>query len=214
MRTVSFSSAPVRRMLRDNFVSTYMNTEGDPSAGSSFGHAPTDASGQCTRGIGKQNVQMLFLTQRREIFHTASGFRNQEDLLKELQFALDTFQRIQRKPSAAKTIVRDSHIQRLRQQGFDEATIKRKPSPFDLITSIQERPGNQTGDPSNPFGAVDRVFAAKTRNSELADGRFAIVHPMIPIERLLENPTILVGNEKTAFSSVGNGGASGGRLGN
>lgn len=214
MRTVSFSSEPVRETLRQKFICTYINTEGDPSAGSSIGHAPSDSAGQCTRGIGKQNVQCLFLTPQGNIFHAASGFRDSEELHKELDFALNTFKAVQKKPSASPQIVRDLHIERLKQQGFDDNVINSKPSPFDTVAALQDTIGRHAfRKQSSPFDAVNRVFAAKGRNAELADGRFAIQHPMMPIRKLLENPSVLVGNEKTAFSSVGNGGASGGRIG-
>ena len=67
-------------MLNEDFVCATINTEGDPTAGASVGHAPTDSCGSSFRGIGRQNVQCLFLTPKGEIFHVASGFRGADDL--------------------------------------------------------------------------------------------------------------------------------------
>lgn len=181
-----------------------------------MGHAPSDSPGICARGVGKQNVQCLFMTPQGNLFHAASGFRNAEDLLEELQFALTTFRSMQKRPSLAAKIVRDAHVQRMQRQGFDEAEISQPPSPFgsvnNLIASMQgNRQSNRNG--QRPFN-VANVFEAKTRASDLADGQFAVHHPLMPIKEFLSDPRVLVGHEKTAFSSVGNGGSSGIRLGN
>ena len=217
MRTVSFSPAPVRKMLQDEFICQLINTTGDPSAGASIGHAPHDSAGFCTRGIGKQNVQCLFLTPQGEIFHTASGFRGPEDMQTELEFALATFEKIRRQPSKAKQLVRDVHIQRLRQVGFSDDVILNSGSPFStaMFDSIRlaQQFSNGFGKSQNPMGAVNEVFAIKGRESELSDGRFAIQYPLLPMQQFMRDPRLLVGHETSAFQSVGNGGASGGLLG-
>lgn len=218
MRTVSFSSAPVRNILDKNFVCQLINTNGDPSAGGSIGHAPGDAAGFCTRGIGKQNVQCLFLKPQGEIFHTASGYRGPEDLLDELDFAQATYRAICRQPSQAKQLVRDAHINRLKKNGFSEAVISRPASSsfIDVMQAMRNttpQNANVRNNSRNPFDAVNRAFEIKGRGSELADGRFAIQYPMLSIEKFLQDPRLLVGHEASAFQSVGNGGASGGPIG-
>ncbi|MFN3190036.1 MAG: hypothetical protein ACE361_05885 [Aureliella sp.] len=220
MRTVSFSSPIVRKTLQEKFVCQLMNTTGDPSAGASIGHAPKDTPGYCTRGIGKQNVQCLFLTPRGEIFHAASGYRGPEDLQAELTFALDLYQGMHRHPSSARQLVRDAHIKRLRAQGFSDDLITRS-DPGGMLMMMQSARNfadlgfADLGSRSvgNPMEAANRVFAVKTRNSELSDGRFSVHYPLIPMSKFLEDPRILVGRESSAFQSVGNGGASGGSIG-
>ena len=126
MRTVSFSTASVRRTLNSDFVCHAINTEGDPSAGKSHAHAPTDRPGRCSEGVANQNVQLLFLTPKRQIFHTVSGFRQGVTLHKELLFAKALFEKIQKSPSDAETIVRTEHTRHFgnsvaqRQRGLHE----------------------------------------------------------------------------------------------
>ena len=211
MRTVSFSSPSVRTMLQNDFVCQLINTKGDPTSGASVGHAPSDAAGLCTRGIGKHNVQCLFLTPSGEIFHAASGYRGPEDLRSELEFALTLYRVVRKQPANASQLVRDVHIQRLRNQGFSDDEITRSDSSGMLMAMRTARDFAQLNrSKGNP---VNEAFAIKGRNSELSDGRFSVHYPMIPMQKFLEDPRILVGHESSAFQSVGNGGASGGPIG-
>jgi hypothetical protein len=213
MRTVSFSSAPVRELLNSRFENSFLSSLGDSSAGSSVGHAPTDSPGSCSRGIGRQNVQCLFMTPDGRVFHASSGFRSSDDLLTELQFALKTFEAIQKSPDEAPAIVTQVHKQRLLDGGFSEEQIRRPAnSPFALMASLSDlgRP-SQAGSQLTP---VDGVFAAKTRQAELADGQFMMTHPLILFAEFLKDPRQLTGNESSAFSSTSNGSASGGKIGN
>ena len=207
MRTVSFSSPAVRTMLQNDFVCQLINTKGDPTSGASVGHAPSNAAGLCTRGIGKQNVQCLFLTPSGEIFHAASGYRGPEDLRSELEFALTLYRGVRKQPANASQLVRDVHIQRLRNQGFSDDVITRSDSSGMLMAMRTARDFAELNrSKGNP---VNQAFAIKGRNSELSDGRFSVHYPMIPMQKFLEDPRILVGHESSAFQSVGNGGASG-----
>ncbi len=214
MRTVSFSSPAVRTILQDYFVCQLINTTGDPTSGASVGHAPSDAAGLCTRGIGKQNVQCLFLTPSGEIFHAASGYRGPDDLRSELEFALALYRGVRKQPANASQLVRDVHIERLRNQGFSDDLITGSDSSGMLLAMRTARDFAELNrSPGNPLDAVNQVFAMKGRNSELSDGRFSVHYPMIPMREFLEDPRILVGHESSAFQSVGNGGASGGPIG-
>ena len=213
MRTVSFSSAPVRELLHSRFENSFLNTTGDSSAGSSVAHAPSDSAGFCSRGIGKQNVQCLFMTPDGRLFHTASGFRSSEDLLVELQFALKTFEAIRKSPTEASEIVAQVHKQRLIDGGFSEEQIRRPAnSPFALMSNLRDL--SSTSQTESPLSAANGVFAAKTRQAELADGQFMMNRPLLPFSKFLKNPRQLTGNESSAFSSTSNGGASGGKIGN
>ena len=213
MRTVSFSSAPVRDLLNTRFENSFLTSIGDTSAGSSVGHAPTDSAGRCSRGIGRQNVQCLFMTPDGRLFPTASGFRNADELLTELQFALKTFDAIRKSPRDASEIVAQAHKQRLLDGGFSEEQIRRPAnSPFALMAQLNDLGGSSQSE--SPFSSVDGVFAAKTQQAELADGQFMMTRPLIPFAEFLADPRQLTGNESSAFSSTSNGGASGGKIGN
>lgn len=220
MRTVSFSSAPVQEKLNSDFVCHVIDTNGDPSAGSSQAHTPEDAPGMCAEGIGNQNVQTIFLTPERNIFHTASGYRGPKQLLAELQFAQTLFEQIRRQPQMAKQLVQTSHRRQMKDAGFSDDALNRKSSvtnPFAEMLEGLPTGSGQAGRRSRAFSTpfdMERMnsefFAGKTRQSRLRDYRFANEHPMIPFEQFERNPRLLVGNAATAFAS---GPASGGQIG-
>ena len=212
MRTVSFSSAPVRRILSDDFICFSLNTEGDPSAGASMAHAPTDAAGQCSQGIGKQNVQCLFLTPEGDIFHTACGFQSPEQLREHLDSAAELFHEIRENPDRANMIVRNAHQERL-DALRDDGNNARRRTPGSLAQFLSEMARSRAGGGQFNPTAVSGVFDFKTRDAEYNDNRYMVEHPLIAIEEFQRNPRELVGHERTAFASVGNGGASGGQIG-
>jgi hypothetical protein len=118
MRTVSFSSDPVRSLLKSDFVCATINIDGDPTAGASLAHAPTDSCGPSSRGIGRPNVQCLFLTPDGKILHVASGYVGPKDLKREIQFAKDVFAAVRKSPRNAKAVVAAMHARRLKALGF------------------------------------------------------------------------------------------------
>jgi len=230
MRTVSFSSPQVQKLLTDDFVCHIINSEGDPSAGMSQAHAPTDPAGFCSPGIGSQNVQTLFLTPEGKIFHTASGFRGPADLADEIQVASDVFEQLQTEPAVAARTIPAMHRQRLLDQGVDgnlldnDALIQN-----DVARMMREfqsglRGAGQMGNRGNSLlssmrnGRVPQqmeqlgqsVFAGRTQQARMNDYRFAVNHPLMPLDELLDNPRSLVGNGVSAFAS---GSASGGKIG-
>lgn len=209
MRTVSFSSAPVHNSLTDDFVCYSLNTDGDSSAGVSVGHAPTDTPGFCSQGIGKQNVQCLFLTPDGEIFHTASGFQGPDDLKRELDTASTLFAAIQADPDRAEWLVRDFHQQRLAE--LSEESRRTVPDSLGQFMSQFTGMGNRSG--RSVPASVNGMFNFQTQDAAYNDNRFMVEHPLIPLADFQRNPRELVGNGRSAFVSVGNGGASGGQIG-
>jgi hypothetical protein len=209
MRTVSFSSDPVRRLLNGQFVCALINTEGDPNAGSSCAHAPTDTPGPCARGIGHQNVQCLVLTPKGEIVHAASGYLGPDDLTEELDFALKTFAAVKKSPARGKRHVADVHARRLKDLGYDDADIQ---GPRRTLLQEMLRPGGLAA--GGRLNNVQDVFAHKTRRTVLNDHKFSVRHPLLPFKEFASRPQLLVGTERTAFSSTSNGTPSGGRIGN
>jgi hypothetical protein len=228
MRTVTFSSEAVKKSLNEDFVCTLVNTEGDPSAGASMAHAPSDQPGPCSRGVGKQNVQCLFLTPRGEIFHAISGFVGPNDMQDELAFVLETFKAVQRSPSAAKQIVADAHAKRLKKLGFSDQEIKGQfaSGPQEFFSGLPgigaagESPAglanlgqvNLSGD---DFDArKSDMFGFLTRGTVLHDYKFVMKYPLLPWKDFKRQPHLLVGSGKSAFVSSGSGGPSGGKIGN
>ncbi|HEV3024395.1 MAG TPA: hypothetical protein VGX76_18090, partial [Pirellulales bacterium] len=123
MRTVSFSSPAVQKTIKSRFICTRVNTTGEPTAGASFSHAPSDPPGPCLRGSGRQNIQLLFLTPQGELFHALTGYVGPDDLAAELTFALETYEALQSQHDDREQIVRDAHTERLQSLGYNEAQI-------------------------------------------------------------------------------------------
>ena len=218
MRTVSFSPARVRNKVKNNFVSWVMNTEGDPSAGSSHAHSPRDPAGTCSNGIGQQNVQTLFLTPEGEIFHTASGFQSADKLISEMDVATDLWDRIRKDRVKAREIVRDVHLARLEElEKMKTADTGRDPFAIGINRSRQRgliprrlSPADMLSAMENAQSMADKVFAGKTRQSAYDDARFGSRYPMLPIDEFQKTPSLLVGNAVSSFVS---GNASGGQIG-
>lgn len=185
MRTVSFSPAPIRDELKHHFVCHRINTEGDPSAGRSHAHAPNDPAGRCSDGVANQNVQLLFLTPKGEIFHTVSGFRGPESLQQELVFAKTLFQKIRNQPEDARSIVQVAHRQRRPNRSVSPAS-----------RSGRSRSGGGGGGQLSRSLQYDAMFAQK--------------YPLLPMEEFQRNPRLLVGNGSSMFVS---GSATGGNIG-
>jgi hypothetical protein len=233
MRTVTFSSDTVQRRLKNDFVCSLINTTGDPSAGSSCKHSPNDTPGPCSRGIGHQNVQCLFLTPGGEIFHAASGYLSPDDLEKELAFASETFVTMKKSPAQAKQIDAQVHARRLKELGYSDAEINQPRQNFFggsglvLFGQQNETPKNNTGRGNtqrspgfpgfgngfpgfpNGFGdggnIFDSMLSFQTKRIVLNDQKFSIEHPLLPMNEFMKHPQLLVGNEKTSFMSVGSG---------
>lgn len=212
MRTVSFSNRRLQNELNKHFVNTYTNTTGDPTAGMSINHRPTDRAGSCVRGNGKQNVQTLFLTPEGEIFHAATGFLSSEDLGKEVIYAKRLFEELQRSDNPEE-VVTVSHRNRLADSGFsDEVINDRSPlAAMKMIAQQFERPsmpqrssGFANGSSSRNFGSSDianNPFAGFSKMQFLEDNKFSIQHPLLTADALERDPTLLVGNGKSFFSS-------------
>jgi len=239
MRTVTFSSDSVRRSLNSDFVCTLINTTGDPTAGTSCKHAPTDAPGPCSRGIGHQNVQCLFLTPAGEIFHAASGHLDPVEMEKELAFAKETYSLMKRNPAQARQIDAQAHVRRLKELGYSEAEIRQPRQHFfggsGLVLFGQQNEPTRDANTRRPDGRqqgffpglggqqgffpglgnggniFDQMFEAQSKRIVFNDHKFSIEHPLLPMNEFLRQPQLLVGHEKTSFMSVGSGGASGGK---
>jgi hypothetical protein len=216
MRTVSFSSPAVLRVLNSRFENTFLNTTRDSSAGSSVGHAPSHSANSCSRGLVNQTVHCLFITPKGRLFHTSSGFRNSGDLLVDLQFALNTLEAIQKSPAEGPRIVALVHKQRLLDGTFSEEQIRRPASwPLAHLTSLNYLIGLIGTLPLwAPLSTVEGVVAARTRQAELADGLFMRTRPSLPFSEFRRNPRQLTGNEPSAFPGTSDGSVSGSKIGN
>lgn len=198
MRTVSFSDPKVRSVLSQNFLSTFTNTQGDPSAGASFSHSPADPPGPCGPGAGRQNVQCIFLTRGGEIFHVAGGFLDGPSLLNEIKFASDLFAKL-KESQDPRQLVADTHRRFLAQNGFSPEQIRSGQvglfdenmpnfSPKDLGIDI-------------PAGQANQFLDQMHRYRVLADHRYLIQNPLVQKSEFDEAPEKLVGNQKSFFGS-------------
>lgn len=205
MRTVSFSHPAVQKTLDQDFVSTFTDTTGDPTAGASFKHSPRDNAGPCGKGAGRQNVQTIFMTPDQEIFHVTTGFLSGEDLAKELQFAKTTFDKMQKNPRSQKEVCSQMQVARLKQLGFKESEIGQPenmltqhflggPNPNDFGMKF---PGNQSGRSNSAAGIFDQINRQRT----LKDANYVIAQPLRPRQSFEQDPGQLVGRGKSFFGT-------------
>jgi hypothetical protein len=197
MRTVSFSDSGVQKLLSDQFICLRLNTRGDPTAGESFSHAPQDPAGPCVRGNGQQNVQVLILTADGEIFHVTTGFVGPEDLQTELKFALATYGKLTHRQADRPGLVRDAHFEFLRQNGYSKAEIER---PADDFRAMFDRVAPKLPVDGDGRLAFDGVLQGAVKSHVLADHRFVIEHPLLPMASF--KPETLVGSGKSFFGST------------
>ncbi|MEM7453826.1 MAG: hypothetical protein AAF456_05650 [Planctomycetota bacterium] len=201
MRTVSFSNPQVQNALNNDFVATYTNTTGDPTAGRSFSHPPEDSPGSCGFGAGKQNVQAIFMTPEGEIFHVASGFRNGERLLDEINFAKGVYASLEDASNPERT-VSELQVARLEDLGFDSSSIERgrvgmmsmMPTGSNVDFAPQDL-GIQM--PSTGTG----MFEDMIRQRVLNDGTFVARNPLMTRSEFDASPEKLLGNGTSFFGS-------------
>ncbi len=213
MRTVSFSNREVRSLLNDYFVNTFTNTEGDPTAGMSIRHRPSDPAGQCIRGNGKQNLQTIFMTPDGEIFHVATGFVPPNELVDEIKFALQLFREISKaKTDNAEAIVSNAHRDRLKDLGFSDDEINARPGLESFMqfvpnanSNFSEQKNNNSLTRDNRFSASslpqNTVFGGFIKRQILEDNQFMVNSPLIDYRKFESDPGQLVGNGKSFFAS-------------
>ena len=207
MRTVSFSDDKVQKSLNNNFVCTHTSTEGDPSAGKSLKHAPTDAAGLCGRGAGRQNVQTVFMTPENEIFHVVTGYLDAKDLLAEVQFADKMYDRLGRSPKRKKETVVAMHTSRLQELGFQPKEINASENMMSEMLATGFSPEdlgmNLSGMTRNFGGRSGNMFGEMNRQRVLKDHRFVMKNPLLDRVTFDAAPQELVGHNKSFFGSVG-----------
>lgn len=203
MRTVSFSANNVRAILANEFISTYSNTTGSNSAGGSFAHAPNEEPGYCQRGIGKQNVQVIFTTPEGNIFHVATGYLPPEELFAEISFALRAFKELEAKfqqtqdPELARQHLVSIQTKRMMDRGYSQK---------DLAPDILFANFGGFG-PQGPVMINQQVSIAGGDPAQglLADAKYVLRNPLIHCSEFERDPGGLVGNGQTFFGSKSSG---------
>ncbi len=211
MRTVSFSNPQLQQTLKNDFLCYYTDTTGDPTAGASFKHSPSDNPGPCGRGAGRQNVQTIFMTPDEEIFHVSSGFLSGEDLLTEAKVAKTIFDKLQTTSANKEKIVQDFQVARLKKQGFSQQQITQQsnpltdsflggPNPQDfgmkLPTQFSRGRGNRT---QSNFGTD--LFGSIAKQRILKDAKYVLAKPLRSRESFEQDPGQLVGRHKSFFGT-------------
>ena len=223
MRTVTFSDSNVQSLLDSDFVCTYTNTKGDPSAGASFSHSINDQPGPCGPRAGRQNVQLVFMNSQGNMFHVACGYLSPKDMQSEIRFASDLYGTIKLKSKNASQSVADSHYDRLRKLDYTKQEIEESVSQFgDSITSFSPQDLDlqfpqlsmpklkmpkmnlpnanlpQTNfDPNLISTALENVSHYRV----LRDHKFMIDNPMISRKDFDKSPQNLLGDQKSFFGS-------------
>jgi hypothetical protein len=89
LRGVTLPNEEVMELLRTKFLVGTRNIERDSHVGLSHGYACNQTAVGTTNGAGGRNVQMLVLSADETVVHALPGFWHAEDLLVELQLALE-----------------------------------------------------------------------------------------------------------------------------
>jgi hypothetical protein len=202
---VSFSSPAVQKILNRDFEAAYLNIEADSNSGVSFAHGPKDPPGQCIRGNGEHNVQVLLLTPAGEIFSTLSGYLGPDELEAELEFALATFSSLTRQKARdkQKVVVAKAHADYLKKLGFKEKEINAKDESFFGIPGLEGFPTGGTPPvvlAGGPGSVPEKFFEPFKRARVLADHRFAMRHPLMPSDDFKSE--MLVGSGQSFFGSA------------
>ncbi len=198
MRTVSFSHPKLQQALNEDFVATFTNTTGDESAGQSFSHAPSDSPGPCGFAAGRQNVQVLFMTNAGQIFHVVSGFRTGEELLEEMKYANDLFRQL-RRAQDPEHVVTETHHRRLAHLGYSANEIRSgnigllgRNNPVDFMPQ-------DLGVPMAPIAGS--MFDDVVRQRPLTDHKYVAENPLISKSAFERHPELLVGEHDSFFGS-------------
>ncbi len=196
---MSLSNAKVNRLLNDEFVCAYINTQGDPNSGESFSHRPRDPVGPCLRGNGEHNVQMITMSPAGEIFHVLSGYVGPEELLAELQFAQATWRELAKLDDVAarKKLLIAAHekfARELEDRRFDEDETPLAAGAAGF-RNMQKRL-------QPAFGPeMQSLMAGFTGQRAALDHAFVMKHPLLSYQDYRSED--LVGNAKSFFGSTG-----------
>ncbi len=183
---MTLSDTSVQKLLKDKFVTAWVNTEGDTEAGGSFAHSPSDGPGSCIRGNGRANLQILTLTPDGRIFHALAGFVSSTDLKAELTWALETLAMMKKTP----TLEREMVAERARD-----------------YVSDGPQPTSDT-----KFGAQHQsIFQEHIERGVTRDARFLAKHPLLAIA---DFRTSMLGSGGAQFFGSASGSKPGETIGN
>lgn len=192
MRTVTFSAPEVQNVVSNHFVALTSNIEGDRLAGESIGHAPSELPGDCIRGNGRQNVQTIFMTPELEVMHVATGYISPAELLVEMQFVCELFERLKTEKGNRHDLVRASHADNSFRTGLEKQASRLLVSNPSLDTESRLTDSRMTGGGGAPLSLAKQ------------DDRYMQKRPLITMKQFEEKPGELVGTGKTFFSSTRN----------
>jgi hypothetical protein len=186
MRAVTLSDRKVRNQLNKKFVCTWGNVEGDPTAGASFAHQPSDPPGSCIRGNGEHNMQVLVLTPDGELLNALAGYLSPDELRQELDLALEIYEGLV-------ALERE-----LPQADPDQARV-------DVVESAHRRflQAYEQGDEREDEG----VFADFIAKRVASDHRFSMENALADARDF--DPVRMVGNAQTFFGGYQGGKPSG-----
>ena len=179
------------------------NTKGDPSAGGSFAHSPYEQPGFVQRGIGKQNVQVIFMTPTGNIFHVATGFLPTEVLASEIKLRPNYIVSWQQSlvpnssDAAAKQKLVSFQTDRLRDRGYSQRELA-------IDRPSQRGFGFGPGSLQQMVGQMS-VSGGDDRQCLLRDTRYVLHNPLIHCSDFEKRPGDLVGHGKSFFGSRSGG---------
>jgi len=188
VRTVTFSDPQVRDLLKEFFVCTWRNLEGDPQAGGSPRIREGDAPLPLPRGSGYPNLQILIFTPDARLLHVMLGAIGAEDMKWGLAQALITHEAARAKPDSAKRVVS------WRQDGIQEQLVGKKTRSASRGFRIQPGARKNTAATAAPS---DRVRRHTARERKVVKR-----HPLAP-EHKIQTRWLTEGNTGAGFARDG-----------
>ncbi|HEX5054216.1 MAG TPA: hypothetical protein VFZ65_20730 [Planctomycetota bacterium] len=129
----------VMDLLADRFVVGFHNIEKASHVGLSHGYKPQQTAVGTTNGAGGRNVQIVVLAADETVLHVLPGFWNAEDLIPELQLALEIHRLYSdetKSPEAKQAMLAVLHRAQVRR--YDDAALARSEwQDFDRAAEIQ-----------------------------------------------------------------------------
>ena len=137
----------------------------------------------------------------------ATGYLSPDELLEEMEFARQLYDRLHSDPRRAKQTVVAAHEQRLKRLGFTAQQIAASDNPLSDFRLTGPNPQDFGIDVPTPrdlginAGPAGELFGDIARKRMLKDHKYVMAHPLIAHDAFSADPGALVGNHRSFFGS-------------
>ena len=136
------------------------------------------------------------MTPEGEIFHVASGYLDANDMYDEAVFAAQLFSELEDASNGQRAdLVAKAHADRIEELGLDDRT-----GMFQRFQQMNGTPFTQSDGSGSRFQG-ENIFLPFIQNQVVRDQKFSQRFPLMTYQQLEQDPTQLVGNGRSFFSS-------------